>query len=103
MKLRTQRGSLTAMSPKPNIIVLCGGIGGVKLVQGLASFSNDIELTVIGNIGDDAEFHGLWVSPDMDTVIYTLAGCVNIEPVGVGPMKPKTRWVFLPIWGLKPG
>ncbi len=56
------------------IVALSGGTGGAKLVEGLAAVSDPAELTVICNTGDDAIFHGLYVAPDIDTILYTLAG-----------------------------
>ena len=56
------------------IVVLTGGTGGAKLVEGLAGEIDGAELTIICNTGDDAIFHGLYVSPDIDTITYTLAG-----------------------------
>lgn len=61
------------------ITVLAGGIGTAKFLEGLAAVMPPGEITVIANTGDDAVFHGLRVSPDMDTVLYTLAGVVNRE------------------------
>lgn len=61
------------------ITVLAGGIGAAKFLEGLAAVMPPGEITVIVNTGDDCEFHGLRVSPDMDTVLYTLAGIVNRE------------------------
>ena len=61
------------------ITVLAGGIGAAKFLEGLTAVMPPGEITVIANTGDDAEFHGLHVSPDMDTVLYTLAGVVNRE------------------------
>ena len=62
------------------ISVLCGGVGGVKLVDGLAAVLRDQkELTVIANTADDWEHLGLAISPDVDTVLYTLAGLVSEE------------------------
>jgi len=55
------------------IVQLSGGVGGARLARGLAAI-DDVELTVVVNVGDDAENHGLAISPDLDTVIYTLAG-----------------------------
>ena len=59
-----------------NIVLIAGGVGGAKLAEGLHSLK-DIKLTIIGNIADDEEFHGLRVSPDIDTLTYTLSGLVN--------------------------
>ena len=65
------------------ITVFAGGVGGAKLVLGFANLLNPEELTVVVNTGDDEEFYGLYVSPDIDTVIYTLAGLSN-EATGWG-------------------
>lgn len=59
------------------IVLFSGGVGGAKLVEGFASLSPALQLTVIGNTGDDIEQHGLWVSPDLDIVTYTLANWVD--------------------------
>jgi len=56
------------------IVVLTGGSGGAKLIEGLVAEIDPAELTIICNTGDDGVFHGLHVSPDIDTIIYTLAG-----------------------------
>jgi LPPG:FO 2-phospho-L-lactate transferase len=62
------------------ITVLCGGVGGVKLVDGLAAVLRDpADLTVVVNTADDWEHLGLCISPDVDTVLYTLAGLVSEE------------------------
>ena len=58
------------------VTLMAGGVGGAKLAEGLAEIP-EISLTVIGNVGDDEEFHGLWVSQDIDTMLYTLSGRVN--------------------------
>lgn len=58
------------------ITLLAGGVGGAKMAEGLAAL-DQVELTIIGNIADDDAFHGLWVSPDIDTVTYTLAGMID--------------------------
>ncbi len=55
------------------VVELSGGVGGARLGRGLDSLE-DIELTVVVNVGDDLPIHGLHVSPDLDTVVYTLAG-----------------------------
>lgn len=56
------------------IALLSGGVGGARLARGLAAVLAPGDLTVVVNVGDDAEFYGLHVSPDLDTVAYTLAG-----------------------------
>lgn len=55
------------------VVALSGGIGGARLVQGLAEVLPPGRLTVIANTGDDFEHLGLWISPDCDTLMYTLA------------------------------
>lgn len=59
------------------IVALAGGVGGAKLAHGLAQIFNPEDLTVIVNTGDDFEHYGLYISPDLDTVCYTLAGLAN--------------------------
>lgn len=61
------------------IVALAGGVGGAKLAHGLALILDADELTVIVNTGDDFEHLGLFISPDLDTVCYTLAGLANPE------------------------
>jgi LPPG:FO 2-phospho-L-lactate transferase len=58
----------------PRVAALCGGIGGAKLALGLYRVLGPDELMVIVNTGDDFEHLGLHVSPDLDTVLYTLSG-----------------------------
>ncbi len=64
-------------------VCLCGGVGGAKLARGLYDVLSPGELTVIGNVGDDVEVLGLHVSPDLDSVLYALAG-LNDEERGWG-------------------
>ena len=59
------------------IVALAGGVGGAKLVHGFAQILSPEKLTVIVNTGDDFEHLGLSISPDLDTVCYTLAGLAN--------------------------
>ena len=59
------------------ITALAGGTGAAKLLRGLARVMNPRDLTVVVNTGDDAEIWGLHVSPDLDTVCYTLAGVID--------------------------
>jgi LPPG:FO 2-phospho-L-lactate transferase len=66
------------------VVALTGGIGGSKLLVGLAREMNPRNLTIIVNTGDDVTMHGLEISPDIDIVTYTLAGIVN----------PATGWGF---------
>jgi LPPG:FO 2-phospho-L-lactate transferase len=60
-------------------LALCGGVGGAKLAFGLAQVLPVESLTVAVNVGDDFEHLGLTICPDLDTVLYTLAGVVHPE------------------------
>ena len=59
------------------IVALAGGVGAARFLDGLARTVPPEELFIIGNTGDDTEIHGLHISPDLDTVVYTLAGLAN--------------------------
>lgn len=61
----------------PGIVALAGGVGAARLLDGLIRVVDPASVTVIGNVGDDAELFGLHVSPDLDIVTYTLAGLVD--------------------------
>jgi LPPG:FO 2-phospho-L-lactate transferase len=56
------------------IVVLAGGVGAARFLQGVVAALPVRDLTIIGNVGDDTEIAGLHVSPDLDTVLYTLTG-----------------------------
>lgn len=64
------------------ILALAGGVGGARLAVGLAQVLGPKQLAIVVNTGDDFEHHGLSVCPDIDTVVYTLAGLNN----------PSTGW-----------
>ncbi|HEY2506717.1 MAG TPA: 2-phospho-L-lactate transferase [Streptosporangiaceae bacterium] len=61
------------------ITVLAGGIGAARFLRGLRAAAPDADITVIGNTGDDFRPFGLHVSPDLDTVMYTLGGGISEE------------------------
>jgi LPPG:FO 2-phospho-L-lactate transferase len=61
------------------ICVLAGGVGGARFLRGLRAAEPGAEITVIGNTGDDISLFGLHVSPDLDTVMYTLGGGISEE------------------------
>jgi len=61
------------------VVVLAGGFGGARMAHGFELLGEDVELSVVVNTGDDLELHGLYISPDLDTVMYTLAGLANVE------------------------
>ena len=59
------------------LVALAGGVGASRLLYGLAKLVPPEKLTIIVNTGDDIEMHGLHISPDIDTVIYMLAGLIE--------------------------
>ena len=72
-------------------LALCGGVGGAKLAYGLSRILTSSELDIIVNTGDDFIHHGLSISPDLDTVMYTLA---NINDVKKGWGIKNETWSF---------
>jgi LPPG:FO 2-phospho-L-lactate transferase len=62
-----------------HVVALCGGVGGAKLADGLQHCLPPGQLRLIVNTGDDFEHRGLPICPDLDTVLYTLAGVANAE------------------------
>jgi len=67
------------------VLALAGGVGGAKLAVGLARILEPDALTIVVNTGDDETFYGLHVSPDIDTVTYSMAGLAN----------PETGWGYV--------
>jgi LPPG:FO 2-phospho-L-lactate transferase len=61
------------------LVSLAGGVGAARFLAGLVRVTEPADLVVVGNTGDDDEFHGLSVCPDLDSVTYTLAGASNQE------------------------
>lgn len=85
------------------IVALAGGVGGAKLVEGLLKITEPADLTVIVNTGDDFEFFGLSISPDLDSVGYAVTGLAN--PVTGWGIKDDTwntfnqlKWLGAPVW-----
>ena len=65
--------------PLPTVLALSGGIGGAKLALGLAHVVPPEKLMIVGNIGDDFVHFGQHISPDLDTLMYTLSGTADTE------------------------
>lgn len=63
----------------PQTTVLAGGVGAARLLAGIVEVVDPATVTAIVNVGDDLELHGLRISPDLDTITYTLAGEINPE------------------------
>jgi LPPG:FO 2-phospho-L-lactate transferase len=62
-----------------NVVVLSGGVGGARFVRGVVAVAGAASTTVIGNVGDDVDVLGLHVSPDLDSIVYALAGLADEE------------------------
>ena len=78
------------MDPGRPFTVLAGGVGAARFLEGVVDVVSPADVTVIGNVGDDLEPHGLHVSPDLDTVLYTLTGEID-EERGWGVRGDSTR------------
>lgn len=76
----------------PLVLALSGGVGGAKLAYGLASVLPSDCLTIVTNTGDDFEHLGLYIAPDVDSVLYTLAGIANSR---TGWGRADESWRFL--------
>ena len=78
------------------IVALAGGVGGARLAVGLAAVLRPSELAIVVNTADDFEHHGLAISPDLDTMMYTLAGISN-SATGWG--RADETWSFMSALG----
>jgi LPPG:FO 2-phospho-L-lactate transferase len=83
---------MTTGSERDLVLALSGGVGGAKLVLGLSRVVPPSKLVVVANTGDDFEHLGLHVSPDVDTLLYTLAGLDNPE---TGWGRRNETWTFM--------
>ena len=63
----------------PRVTVLAGGVGGARFTRGLLACLPAGDVTIVGNVGDDLEHWGLSISPDLDTLLYTLTGRIHPE------------------------
>src|SRR5580700_10247793 len=59
------------------IVALAGGVGAARMLRGLVAVTEPASITAVVNTGDDTDLHGLHISPDLDTVTYTLADVIN--------------------------
>src|SRR5438046_3639370 len=66
-----------AVSLPSVLAALAGGVGAARFLSGVLDVMSPAEVTAVVNTGDDVVLHGLHVSPDIDTVTYTLAGAIN--------------------------
>ena len=60
-----------------NVVALSGGVGGARFLRGLVEVVRPADVTIVGNVGDDVELLGLHVSPDLDSILYALAGLAD--------------------------
>ena len=74
------------------VVALSGGIGGAKLALGLSRIVPGDDLVIVANTGDDFEHLGLRISPDLDTLMYTLAGLANLD---AGWGRTGETWTFM--------
>ena len=74
------------------VVALAGGVGGAKLADGIYRQVGELDLTVIVNTGDDFSLFGLWISPDLDTICYNLAGLENPD---TGWGRDQESWVTM--------
>ena len=91
--LRHRTGPPCERGPVPvSVLALSGGVGGAKLALGLSRILPPEDLTIVANTGDDFEHLGLAISPDIDTLVYTLAGLANPE---LGWGRRDETWSFM--------
>ena len=70
---------MNAQSNSLSVVVLAGGVGAARFLRGLAMVNEPKSTTVLVNTGDDTVMHGLNISPDIDTVVYTLAQAIDAQ------------------------
>jgi len=85
------------------ITLLAGGVGGARFLRGVRAAAPGAQITVIGNTGDDITLFGLHVSPDLDTVMYTLGGGISEGQGGGGDAESYTVQTELTAYGAGPG
>jgi LPPG:FO 2-phospho-L-lactate transferase len=83
---------VSAAANRNLVVALCGGIGGAKLALGLSRVVPGADLMLVANTGDDFEHLGLAISPDLDTIMYTLAG---LDDPQRGWGRRNETWTFM--------
>jgi LPPG:FO 2-phospho-L-lactate transferase len=83
-----------AIGKRDRVLALSGGVGGTKLALGLRNVVPAGKLTIVANTGDDFEHLGLHISPDVDTLLYTLAGLDNPQ---TGWGRRDETWTFMAV------
>ena len=74
-----------------NVAVLSGGVGGARFLRGLLAVVDPGNVSIIGNVADDIEVLGLRVSPDLDSILYTLTGRSDEVRGWVAPTRAGVR------------
>ena len=74
------------------MVALAGGVGAARFLDGLTRVLAPERIFIIGNTADDAEIHGLHISPDLDTVTYTLAGLATRSAAGASAATASDAW-----------
>src|SRR5210317_631521 len=74
-----RRGTFEVMTSELHVAVLCGGVGAARFLRALARVIPAQQITAVVNTGDDTVLHGLHISPDLDTITYTLANAIDPE------------------------
>ena len=74
MRFDRENGTVTS-----KYTVIAGGVGAARFLRGLAAAVDPRSITAVVNTGDDGWINGLWVSPDLDTVTYTVSGAIDTE------------------------
>ncbi|QQS16753.1 MAG: 2-phospho-L-lactate transferase [Neisseriales bacterium] len=86
----------------PHVVLLAGGSGGARMAKGLAHTLPAEYLTVISNVADDETFYGLYVSPDTDSLLYTLCNRINKQGWGISGDRYRAQNMLkqlgLPVW-----
>ena len=70
---------MTRTAGRDAVAVVSGGVGAARFLRGLVDVVEPTRVTAVTNTGDDTELHGLHISPDLDTITYTLAGAIDPE------------------------
>ena len=71
--------TLPTMAATPTVTVVSGGVGAARFLNGLLDAIDPAKVTAVVNTGDDTQLHGLSISPDLDTITYTLADATDPE------------------------
>lgn len=77
--MTSQRSTQAGGSPRESVTVISGGVGAARMLRALSHVIDAADITAVVNTGDDTVMHGLAISPDLDTIAYTLAEAIDPE------------------------